>query len=288
MPNETFYAPGDLGQACSLLSDLGDKAVVIAGGTDLMPRFNRYRRRRTEVLIYVGKLGLDFIEEKDGRLVIGAAATLSDILASPMVKEKVPLLARACGEIASPAVRNAATLGGNVMTNARSADGVAALMALGATVVTASNSGESRMPIDRFVWAPRKEKIANGGIVKQFEIPCLTGADRWVWEKLKQRQGDGRSVVSVSLRAGMEGNICRSIRLVLGAMAAHPFVSNVEDRGSTPGRKSAFPGPYRPGGGRDPRGNRRRHRHPGHRLVQATGRPGVGKARSCPTFMMET
>ena len=225
MPNETFYAPGDLGQACSLLSDLGDKAIVIAGGTDLMPRFNRYRRRRTEVLIYVGKLGLDFIEEKNGRLVIGAAATFSDILASPMVKEKLPLLARACGEIASPAVRNAATLGGNLVTNARNADGVAALMALGATVVTASNSGESRMPIDQFVSAPKKEKLANGGIVKQFEVPCLTDTERWAWEKLKQRQGDGRSVVSVSLRAKMEGDICRSIRLVLGAMAAHPFVS---------------------------------------------------------------
>jgi len=225
MPNEMFYAPDDLGQACSLLSDLGDKAIIIAGGTDLMPRFNRYRRRRAEVLVYVGKLGLDFIEETNGRLVIGAAATLSDIMASPMVKEKLPLLARACGEIASPAVRNAATLGGNLMTNARNADGVAALMALGATVVTASNSGESRMPIDPFVSTPKKEKLANGGIVKQFEVPCLTDTDRWAWEKLKQRQGDGRSIVSVSLRAKMEGKICRGIRLVLGAMAAHPFVS---------------------------------------------------------------
>jgi CO/xanthine dehydrogenase FAD-binding subunit len=122
-------------------------------------------------------------------------------------------------------VRNAATLGGNLMTNARNADGVAALMALGATVVTASNSGESRMPIDPFVSTPKKEKLANGGIVKQFEVPCLTDTDRWAWEKLKQRQGDGRSIVSVSLRAKMEGKICRGIRLVLGAMAAHPFVS---------------------------------------------------------------
>jgi CO/xanthine dehydrogenase FAD-binding subunit len=225
MLNETFYAPGDLGQACSLLSDLGDKAIIIAGGTDLMVRFNRHRRKRSEVLVYVGKLGLDVIEETDGQMVIGACATLADITASTVVRQKLPLLARACGEMASPAVRNTATLGGNLVTNARTADGVAALMALGAVVVTASTAAETRMPVEQFVSIPRKQKLANGGIVKQFEIPCLTADEKWGWEKLRQRQGDSRSILSVSVRARMEGDICRSIRLVLGAMAANPFVS---------------------------------------------------------------
>ena len=225
MLNETFYSPGDLGQAWSLLSDLGDKAIIIAGGTDLMVRFNRHRRKRSEVLVYVGKLGLNVIEETDGQMVIGACASLADITASTVVRQKLPLLARACGEMASPAVRNAATLGGNLVTNARTADGVAALMALGAVVVTASTAGESRMLVEQFVSTPRKQKRANGGIVKQFELPCLTADEKWGWEKLRQRQGDSRSILSVSVRARMEGDICRSIRLVLGGMAANPFVS---------------------------------------------------------------
>ena len=225
MLNEAFYAPGDLGQAWSLLSGLGDKAIIIAGGTDLMVRFNRHRRKRSEVLVYVGKLGLNVIEETNGQMVIGACATLADITASTVVRQKLPLLARACGEMASPAVRNAATLGGNLVTNARTADGVAALMALGAVVVTASTAGESRMLVEQFVSTPRKQKLANGGIVKQFELPCLTADEKWGWEKLRQRQGDSRSILSVSVRARMEGDICRSIRLVLGGMAANPFVS---------------------------------------------------------------
>jgi CO/xanthine dehydrogenase FAD-binding subunit len=225
MLNETFFAPSDLGRACSLLSDLGDKAIIIAGGTDLMVRFNRHRRKRSEVLVYVGKLGLNVIEEKDGQMVIGACATLADITASTAVRQKLPLLARACGEMASPAVRNTATLGGNLVTNARTADGVAALMALGALVVTASTAGETRMPVEQFVSTPRRQKLANGGIVKQFEFPCLTADEKWGWEKLKQRQGDSRSILSVSVRANMDGDICRSIRLVLGGMAANPFVS---------------------------------------------------------------
>ena len=182
MLNETFYAPGDLGQAWSLLSDLGDKAIIIAGGTDLMVRFNRHRRKRSDTLVYVGKLGLNVIEEKDGQMVIGACASLADITASTVVRQKLPLLARACGEMASPAVRNAATLGGNLVTNARTADGVAALMTLGAVVVTASAAGETRMPVEQFVSTPRKQKLANGGIVKQFELPCLTADEKWGWE----------------------------------------------------------------------------------------------------------
>lgn len=225
MLRETFYAPQDLEQACSLLSDLGDKGIIIAGGTDLMARFNRHRRNRDVVLVSVSRLGLDFIRKADDRVVIGACATLTEIINSTLVREKVPLMARACGEMASPAIRNAATLGGNLVTNARNADGVAALMALGAVVVTASTGGETRMPIDRFVVTSKKETLAKGGIVKQFEIPCLTTGDRWGWEKMKQRQGESRSILSVAARAGMDGNTCKSIRLVLGSMAAHPFLS---------------------------------------------------------------
>ncbi len=225
MSNETFFAPSDLKEACNLLSDLGETAVILAGGTDLMVRFNRHRRNRKETLVYVGNLSLDYIRETDGQMIIGACATLADIADSPLVKKGLPLLALACGEMASPAIRNAATLGGNLGTNSRNADGVAALMALGAVVVITSAAGESRIPIEEFVPMPKKQKLANGGIIKQFEMRCLTADDRWGWEKIRQRRGEGRSIVSVSVRAGMAGDICKQIRLVLGAVAVHPFIS---------------------------------------------------------------
>ena len=225
MSNETFFAPSDLKEACTLLSDLGETAVILAGGTDLMVRFNRHRRNRKEALVYVGNLNLDYIREMDGQMIIGACATLTDIAESPLVRKELPLLALACSEMASPAIRNAATLGGNLGTNSRNADGVAALMALGAVVVIASAAGENRMPIEEFVSMPKRQKLANGGIIKQFEVRCLTADDRWGWEKLRQRRGEGRSIVSVSVRAGITGDICKRIRLVLGAVAAHPFIS---------------------------------------------------------------
>jgi CO/xanthine dehydrogenase FAD-binding subunit len=227
MSSQGFFAPTDLEQAHSLLLDTARKPIILAGGTDLMPRFNRHRRNREESLVFLGKLGLDYIRPEGDRLLVGACADLSSVITSPEVNRHAPLLAEACRDIASPAVRNAATLGGNVANNARNADGVVALMALGATVVTSCARGEGRWPIEQFVRTSKTETLAHGGLIRHFEVPFLTGRDRWAWKKLKQRQGESRSVLSVALRAGMEGPVVKELRLVLGAMAPHAFVSRI-------------------------------------------------------------
>lgn len=220
-----FLAPTELSQVCSFLSGEADQTVILAGGTNLMARFNRRLPRRKVVIVYLGRLGLDYIRVNGGQVIVGACATLSDIAASEEIRSYLPLLSQTCGEMACPAVRSAATLGGNVANGARNADGIPALMALGAKVVVASTTGENKIPIEQFVMSPKIETLKNGGLIKEFEIPALEADERWGWMKLKQRQGEGRSVVSVAVRIKMAGEVCRDVRLVLGAVAPHPFVS---------------------------------------------------------------
>ncbi len=208
-----------------LLADEAIRPLALAGGTDVMVRFNRHRRRREETLVFLGKLGLDTIREKDHKLLIGACAPLSRIIGSASVREKAPLLAKACAEMASPAIRNAATLGGNVVTNARHADGVAALTALDANVVIASTEGERTIPMDEFPGLPKKDRLSGGGVVKHFIIEPLGPNEKWAWEKLRQRKGESRSVVTVSMRAEMENERIKTLRLVIGCMGPHPFLS---------------------------------------------------------------
>lgn len=225
MPNHEFHAPDDLKQACALLADEAIHPLAIAGGTDIMVRFNRHRRQRQETLVYLGKLGLDYIREEDDKILVGACASLDAVAGSELIKQNLPLLAKACGEMASPAVRNAGTLGGNAVNNARHADGVAALTALGATVVIASTQGERAMAMVDFAAKPKSQALAGGGVVKHFAIEPLALNEKWAWEKMRQRKGESRSVVSVSLRAAMEGGKCLGARLVVGCMAANPFAS---------------------------------------------------------------
>jgi len=176
-------------------------------------------------ILYLGKLGLDYIRASGGQMIVGACATLAEIAASEEIRKSLPLLGQACAEMACPAVRNSATLGGNVANGARNADGISALMALGAKVVVASTTGEEKMPIEEFVRRPKAETLKNGGLIKEFEIPALGADDKWGWVKMKQRQGEGRSVVSAAVRIKMEDKVCRDPRLVLGGMAPRPFVS---------------------------------------------------------------
>jgi CO/xanthine dehydrogenase FAD-binding subunit len=168
MQNQEFYAPADLEQACALLADKALHPLAIAGGTDIMVRFNRHRRHRQETLVYLGKLGLDYIREESGQILVGACAPLSKVAGSKLVQEKAPLLAKACSEMASPAIRSAATLGGNVVNNARFADGVAALTALNATVVITTADGERTIDMAGFSGMPSEEKLAGGGVVTHF------------------------------------------------------------------------------------------------------------------------
>jgi CO/xanthine dehydrogenase FAD-binding subunit len=216
-----------LEQACALLADKDLHPLAIAGGTDIMVRFNRHRRHRQETLIYLGKLGLDYIRDDGGKISVGACATVSEVAASALIQRKLPLLAKACGEMASPAVRNAATLGGNAVNNARHADGVAALIALGAEVAIVSTKGERNMAMADFTATPKSEALASGGVVKHFVITPLRSDEKWAWEKLRQRKGESRSVVSVSMRAAMKSGKCKDLRLVIGCMKANPFVSRV-------------------------------------------------------------
>ena len=225
MFDNDFLAPTDLPQACSLLFREMNQAVILAGGTILMARFNRRRPRRKVTIVYLGKLGLDYIRLSDRQVIVGACATLADIAASQEIRSRLPLLGQACSEMACPAVRNAATLGGNVANGARNADGIPALMALGAKVVVASTTGEEKIPIEQFVVRPKIETLNNGGLIKEFEIPALETDDKWGWLKLKQRQGEGRSVVTAAVRVKMENKGCRDTRLVLGGMSPRPFVS---------------------------------------------------------------
>ncbi len=225
MAEQTFFAPTTLDEAISILANLGEKGTPLAGGTDLMPRFNRHRVKRDISLVYLGKAGLDYIRMEGDTVVVGSCTTLANIIEHPLIKKHIPLLAKSCSQIAGPAVRNAATLGGNLGTNARAADGVAALLALGATVVTASPSGEQRTAVETFISAPRKDRLAPGTLIKEFEIPRLGDNEKWGWEKLGQRMGVSRSIVTASTRATIRDGVCLKLRLVLGCMSAHPFVS---------------------------------------------------------------
>lgn len=107
--------------AVALLNEYGGKAKLIAGGTDLLGALkDRVFAEYPEAVINIKTIdGLDYIKNDEKGLAIGALAKLADIVKSPVVKEEYKLLAEAAHSVATPHIRNMATIGGNLAQDVR-------------------------------------------------------------------------------------------------------------------------------------------------------------------------
>jgi 4-hydroxybenzoyl-CoA reductase subunit beta len=120
LPPFRYVAPRSLDQAAQLLANEGDRAMPVAGGTDLYPNMKR-RQFTPEVL--VGLRGLRELRGVAGDpvqgITIGALATLTEIAAHPAIQQFYPALAQAAGLVSAPQLRNVGTLGGNLCVDTR-------------------------------------------------------------------------------------------------------------------------------------------------------------------------
>jgi len=118
LPKFEHLQPDSLEEALDLLSQYGEDAKVIAGGTDLLVMM-KHRLLTPKYLLNLKGIGLDFIEESQEGLRIGALTRLTTLIKSPLVRERFPVLVQAASYVAAPPVRNMATLGGNLCLNTR-------------------------------------------------------------------------------------------------------------------------------------------------------------------------
>jgi xanthine dehydrogenase FAD-binding subunit len=140
------YRPASLDEALRIRAE--DEAIPFAGGTDLMVKRRRYSGlvpRLDRPALFIAHLPqLRGVSLERAVLTVGAAVTLSEMLSD----DRVPgVLREAIGQMASPAIRNVATLGGNVCNASPAGDTLPALYCLNARLVLGSQRGERRVPI---------------------------------------------------------------------------------------------------------------------------------------------
>ncbi len=130
-----YHRPGTVRQAANFLAKNED-AKVIAGGHTLIPVMKQRLASPPHLVDLSHIEGLNTIEMKGRSLVIGATAKHAEVANSAVVGEAIPALAHLAGLIGDPAVRHKGTIGGSLANNDPTADYPAAVMALGATIVT--------------------------------------------------------------------------------------------------------------------------------------------------------
>lgn len=233
LPRMGYIQPKTLKEALSLLSQKKKgKAVVFAGGTDLLPKLKRREVKAPEILVDLkGIPNLDYIQydAKNG-LRFGPLTTISAIESSPIIQDRFRVLAQAASSMASPQVRNKGTIIGNICNAVPSADSAPALLTLGAKLKLVSSKGKRTVKIDDFFKGPNETVLSDGEILREIQVPPLPANSKGVYLKLSPRRAMDLAIVGVAVVVISEDGVCKDIRVALGAVSPTPIrVKKAED-----------------------------------------------------------
>lgn len=217
-----FLSPESLPDALGAIDGGTSAYKIIAGGTNVVPNL-REGSTRPRLVVDLGRIEeLKYIRKEQGWIQIGAMTTISEILASSVIKEKGALLWEAARTFGGVLVRNRATIGGNLAYASPAADTAIPLLALGARVKLQSSRGERTVPLCEFFLGYRKTAIKPGEILSEVEFPENSDACKHAYCKLGRRNAMAISVVSVAVRLHMDGDTCSDAAIALGAAAPIP------------------------------------------------------------------
>lgn len=178
-------------EAVALLDQHGDEAKILAGGQSLIPLL-RFRLARPSILVDINHVdGLEYIQETDGVLHIGAMTREADLDSSSLIRDRYPILTDTSSVVADPVVRNWATVGGNIAHADPANDHPATMLALGAHVVARGPAGERIIPIDEFFTDMTFETVLKANeVLTEIRIPAPTERSGGAYFKLERKVGD--------------------------------------------------------------------------------------------------
>ena len=214
-----FLAPRTLSELLALRAR-HPEATVLAGGTDVGLWVNKQLRTLGTVL-YLGEVAeLRRVVEDDGVLHVGAGASLTTAFAA--LARHWPELGELWERFASPPVRNAGTLGGNVANGSPIGDTMPALIALGARVVLASVRGRRSLALEDFYLDYMKKDLTADELVAALELSLPAAGLQFRTWKLSKRYDSDISAVCGAFALRLEGGVVRAPRIAFGGMAATP------------------------------------------------------------------
>ncbi len=210
-----WLAPSSLEEAIELRAARGADSTVVAGGSFLGILMNQGFVQPSS-LLSLGRIDeLRGVSAHDGELRLGAMVTHRRVERDPTVREGWPVLSRAFGLVASPRVRNQATVGGVLADADYASDPPAVLCALNARAVLRSPRGEREVPIEELILGFYETCIADDELLTEVRVPA--GSERATYRKFRSRSSEDRPCVAVAAaRAG------GALRVVVGACAEVP------------------------------------------------------------------
>jgi aerobic carbon-monoxide dehydrogenase medium subunit len=185
-----YVRPGDLDEALRILKDREGEAKLLSGGYSLIPLI-KLRLAQPPLLVDLKDVtGLDGITETDDELRIGARATHRQILEHPIVVDHYPGLVDLTGHVGDPQVRNWGTIGGSVAHADPASDWPAMLLAVNATIVCRSQTGERAIKARDFFLDTFLTAIEPTEVLTEVRLPRRPKRAGGAYSKLERKVGD--------------------------------------------------------------------------------------------------
>ncbi len=218
-----FHKPETLDELKN--ASLDENCGFIAGGTDLLPRWNRYnslQHKRVWIdLTHISELR--FIDEEESHIQIGALCTHNDLLESDVLKKYTPALIQAAESIGCVQTRNRGTLGGNLANASPAADCAPPLLTLKAKVNIYGQQGIRQAKLESFFTSPGNSILTEQEIIHSISFAKPSGVWGSSFIKHGNRQGMAISVASAAafIILDQEGRIIK-VRIAVGSLAPTP------------------------------------------------------------------
>ena len=236
-PAFRYFAPDSLEEALALRAEHAEDSAVLAGGQSLMPLLN-LRMAFPGTVIDLGRIGeLAGIREWDGGVAIGAMTRQREAERSTLVRERVPLAARALPNVGHAAIRNRGTVGGSIAHADPAAELPAVALALDAEMVARTSGGERTIAAGDFFAGFLTTTLAPDELLVEVRLPGLPGHGT-AFVELARRHGDF-ALVGVAAALALDGaGAIADARLVFIGVGGSPVRARDAEavlRGSAPG-----------------------------------------------------
>jgi len=211
-----FFAPADLQSFARIYEQYPD-ATILAGGTDVGLWVTKHFRE-LKTIVYSGRVGEMLDQEvTESHLEIGGAVTITQ--AMPEIVAQYPGLDELFRRFASPPIRNAGTLGGNVANGSPIGDSMPALMVIGAKLVLRKGEDEREIALDDFYHDYMVNDLQPGEFVARILIPLaekgvVVGSQKW-----SKRFDQDISAVCTAYRLRLVGGKVKEFRMACGGLA---------------------------------------------------------------------
>ena len=217
-----YFAPKTTEKAVSLLSQYGNRARVIAGGTDLLVGIKMGKIQPDYLVNITTIAGIDRLHASKNGFTIGAGCTFYQLENSSLVEGKYGALYEAARSVSSVQIKNMGTIGGNLCNASPASDTAPPLLVLGARANIQKPGAERQIPLEDFFVGPGEAALSEDEILTGVELPLLSSGTGSAFIKIG-RVGADLAKINVAVFIKRNRDSCKECRIALGSVAKTPL-----------------------------------------------------------------